>query len=246
MDRIASAPALPPFWSWLAGALRPWLRRLVQSLAVAADALRPRLRDEAPNSARAALATGAPEQTQRLTLLFTDIKGSSALYRRFGDAAAARVIRAHLMWLHGLVQRFGGVPIKSMGDGTLAAFSGDAAAVAAALAAQAELGALDRSLGEPGLVLRIAVHAGPCIVAQSGTTPDCFGTTVNVAARLLRLSQGHDIAISAATVGDPAVASLLTGYRRVPAELAMSDAQAIQAVRVAPPDRTALTRRPAR
>jgi class 3 adenylate cyclase len=217
MDRTNQAATLPSSPTWDAEALFARLPWLVRSLLVAVSAPRPHANGAEPvHLAMPAGATGAwslthhaGDQTQRLALLFTDIKDSSSLYDRFGDATASRMIRAHLEWLDRLVQRFGGVLVKTMGDGALAAFGDDAAAAAAAIAIQAEIPALDQALGKPGLVLRVGVHAGPCIVTRAGRSFDCFGTTVNLAARVLRMSSGDDIAVSEVVMEDAAAAALL-------------------------------------
>jgi class 3 adenylate cyclase len=217
MDRTNQATTLPSLLTWDAGALFARLFWLVRSLLVAATA--PGLDAKDAKPVHLALPAGptpacpfagdAGEQTQGLALLFTDIKDSSSLYEHLGDAAACRIIRAHLAWLERLVQRFGGVIVKTMGDGVLAAFGDDAAAVAAAIAIQSGMPAHNRALGEPGLVLRVGVHAGPCIVTRTGRSFDCFGTTVNLAARVLRMSRGNDIAVSEVMMDDPAAAALL-------------------------------------
>jgi class 3 adenylate cyclase len=240
MDRIRQAATLPSPPTWDPEALFARLPRLVRSLLVATATPRPYASDAEP--VRAAMPPGtalarlladdAGDQAQRLALLFTDLKDSSSLYQRFGDAAACRIIRAHLEWLERLVQRFGGVIVKTMGDGALAAFGDDAAAVAAALAIQAEIADLNRALGEPGLVLRVGVHAGPCIVTRAAGSFDCFGTTVNLAARVLRMSTGDDITISEAVAKDPTAAALLAEHRCWPATLRGPEAEAIRAFHV--------------
>jgi class 3 adenylate cyclase len=210
MDRITQAATLPSPPAFDAGAIGARLPRLVRSLLARLHAAEPvcLAMPAAPGLAWPP-AGGASDQTQRLALLFTDIKDSSSLYQRFGDATACRIVRAHLEWLERLVRRFGGVIVKTMGDGALAAFGDDAAAVAAAIAIQAGMAGHDRTLGSPGLVLRVGVHAGPCIVARSGRSFDCFGTTVNLAARVLRMSTGDDVAVSEVVMDDPSAAALL-------------------------------------
>jgi class 3 adenylate cyclase len=223
MDRTNQAATLPLSPTWDAETLFARLPWLVRSLLVATTAPRPHEKDPEPlrlvmpagATLACLLADHAGDQTQRLALLFTDIKDSSSLYERFGDAAASRIIRAHLEWLDRLVQRFGGVLLKTMGDGALAAFGDDAAAVAAAIAIQAGIPALNRALGEPGLVLRVGVHAGPCIVTRVGRSFDCFGTTVNLAARVLRMSSGTDIAVSEVVMENAAAAALLAEVETV-------------------------------
>src|SRR5581483_5869459 len=70
-------------------------------------------------------------------------------------------------------------------------------------------------LPEP-LVLKAGVHYGPCIAVTQEDRLDYFGSTVNAAARLVGLSTGGDVVLSAAVLADPEVASALAGKRLEP------------------------------
>ena len=205
-----------------------------------AGALPSRLLGPAPSPAGTALGEAGSRQTRHLAFVFTDVVDSSSLYYRLGDEAASEIMRAHLDWLNDLVQRFGGVVIKTMGDGAMAAFEDAQAAVAAALALQQEIRAFAQSVGEPWLALRIGVHTGPCVVTRTGATVDCFGTTVNLAARLLRASQGGDVVISRTAARDAGVPVLPASHACEPAELALGEAAVIEILRVAPRREAAL------
>ena len=51
-----------------------------------------------------------------LTFLFTDLKGSTALYERVGDLVAYELVRAHFRILHEIVGSEGGAVVKTIGD----------------------------------------------------------------------------------------------------------------------------------
>jgi class 3 adenylate cyclase len=59
------------------------------------------------------------------------------------------------------------------------------------------------------LMLKVGLHAGPCIAVTLNEKLDYFGSTVNAASRLVELSNGEDVILSAAVRYDPEVAALL-------------------------------------
>jgi class 3 adenylate cyclase len=88
----------------------------------------------------------------------------------------------------------------------MAVFRRPLPALRALLEAQAALAA-GRS-GRP-LQLKVGMHHGPCIAVTLNERLDYFGSTVNIAARLVGLSTGHDVIMSDAVREDPEVAELL-------------------------------------
>ena len=57
-----------------------------------------------------------------MTLLFSDLKGSTALYDAIGDAAAYGLVREHFAYLAGIVREHDGAIVKTIGDAVMAAF----------------------------------------------------------------------------------------------------------------------------
>lgn len=147
-----------------------------------------------------------------VALLFTDLKGSTALYRRVGDAAAYRLVRNHFAFLTSVIRDHEGSVVKTIGDAVMAAFIDDAQAVAAALAIQRRIADFNRENGlEDGLVIKLGIHAGPAIAVTLNDRLDYFGSTVNMAARLQAQSQGGDLILSEEMAGHGAVGALLDG-----------------------------------
>src|SRR5271165_5261239 len=72
-------------------------------------------------------------QITSLTFLFTDLKGSTALYERVGDLAAFDLVRAHFQVLHEIVAAEAGAVVKTIGDAVMATFPTPDRAIAAAL-----------------------------------------------------------------------------------------------------------------
>ena len=154
----------------------------------------------------------------QVTLMFTDLKGSTAMYGRLGDAAAYRLVREHFAFLAAQIREHDGAIVKTIGDAVMAAFSDPAQALAAALAVQRNVAEFNRVHGQGGedLVIKLGLHAGPCIAVTLNGRLDYFGSTVNLAARLQAESEGGDIVVSAPLAADPGVRALLKGVAAVP------------------------------
>jgi predicted ATPase/class 3 adenylate cyclase len=127
-----------------------------------------------------------------LAFLFTDIEGSTRLWEQHGDAMRGALAQHDELLRHG-VERQGGAVVKTTGDGLLAVFEEPAAAIAAAVGTQRELGVAE--WGDTGVLkVRMAVHCGPATERDG----DYYGTTLNRAARLMALAHGGQIVTSEA------------------------------------------------
>lgn len=152
-----------------------------------------------------ALRSNAPMPLGNLTVMFTDLLGSTRLYREYGDAAAfGRVLKQQEV-LTEAVEAEGGAVVKTLGDRAMAVFRRPVGAVRSAIAAQ-------RALSSPidPLHLKVGIHTGPSIVVTLNDRLDYFGTTVNLASGLSGLSRGDDLVASGAVLDDPEVRSWLS------------------------------------
>jgi class 3 adenylate cyclase len=140
----------------------------------------------------------------RLAFLFTDLRGSTRLYREVGDAKAFGLVMEHFDILKGAIAGEGGAVVKTIGDAVLAVFPDPLAAVRAALEAHRRLDESSR-----GLVLKAGVHCGPCIAVNQNGRLDYFGSTLNLAARLLGFCEGGDLILTREAATDPATAGWL-------------------------------------
>jgi adenylate cyclase len=153
---------------------------------------------------------------ETLPLMFTDLKGSTALYTTLGDAPAYALVRDHFQLLRDLVARHGGGIIKTIGDAVMAAFPTAEAALSAALEIHADLARFNEHALSP-VSLKVGVHQGPCIAVRSyDERLDYFGSAVNLAARTHEQSRGDDIVVTEAILRDPGAAALLRGVRQEP------------------------------
>ena len=128
-----------------------------------------------------------------VTLLFSDIEGSTELNHRLGDTAWVRLLAAHDGVVRARVERYRGQVVKTAGDGFMVAFRDAEAACRAALGIQKDL---RRSL-DPKLRpvrVRIGIHTGT-VVSRDG---DYFGRNVAMAARVADKAVGGEVLASAA------------------------------------------------
>jgi class 3 adenylate cyclase len=134
--------------------------------------------------ARVADQTPAAEQ---VTVLFTDIVGSTDLLERLGDEAAHRLRRRHFALLRGVVADHGGRVVKSLGDGLMVAFADASAGLACARTMQLSLVAA----ADP-LELRIGIASGE--VAREDD--DVFGRPVIIARRLCDAAGAGEVLVA--------------------------------------------------
>jgi len=155
-----------------------------------------------------ALRPGQQISVGTLTVLFTDLRNSTRLYREIGDATAFGRVMNHFDVLKLAIANEDGAIVKTIGDAVMAVFRHPASALRAMLTAQEVLSAPPD--GSMPLVLKAGVHTGPCIAVTLNDRLDYFGSTVNLAARLESLSTGSDVIISRAVYDDPEVRHLLS------------------------------------
>ena len=135
-------------------------------------------------------------EVKDIALLFTDLKGSTALYDRIGDLNAFALVQQHFDRLQDVTVRHNGAVIKTIGDAVMAAFLKPADAVQAALDMRSEIAAFNERQHDKALILKIGVHAGPAIAVTLNERLDYFGQTVNIAARVQNLADADEIFVS--------------------------------------------------
>ena len=152
-----------------------------------------------------------------IAVMFTDLKGSTELYDALGDAPAYNLVRDHFSFLSDRVQRNHGFVVKTVGDAVMAAFSRPDHGVRAALAIQDDVASFNaaRGAGATPIVLKLGLHAGPCIAVTTGDVLDYFGATVNVAARLENQCRGGEVIVSEDVAGDAETAAALADRTRI-------------------------------
>jgi class 3 adenylate cyclase len=157
------------------------------------------------------LSTEESLKVQDVTIMFTDIKGSTAIYERLGDVRAYRAVRYHFEKLFTSVLQNGGAIIKTIGDAIMASFTEPVQAMRAALDAQ-ELFKEFRPLlpdSTEAISVKIGIHHGPCITVTLNERLDFFGSAVNIAARAQQQAGGGEIVITEMMYSDAYVREFL-------------------------------------
>src|SRR3954447_16468600 len=144
-----------------------------------------------------------------LTFLFTDLKGSTALYERVGDLVAFDLVRAHFRALLEIIASEKGAVVKTIGDAVMATFIKPEHALAAGLRMRAAMQRLNAERGTEDLVVKIGIHEGPCLAVMLNERQDYFGQTVNIAARVQSLATAQKIYLTSPVIDSPAVATIL-------------------------------------
>jgi class 3 adenylate cyclase len=154
-----------------------------------------------------ALRPGERISVGTLTVLFTDLRNSTRLYREIGDATAFGRVMNHFDVLKKVITDEDGALVKTIGDAVMAIFRRPVGALKAMLAAQELLASPPDGMSP--LTLKAGIHEGSCIAVTLNDRLDYFGSTVNMAARLESLSTGDDVVISRAIYDDAEVRELI-------------------------------------
>ncbi len=133
----------------------------------------------------------AQPEDASVTVMFTDVEGSTALTDRLGDAQAREIIRTHERLTREALAAHGGSEIKTMGDGFMASFPSATRGLQCAIAIQQALAKHNESAAQP-INVRIGLNAGEPISENQ----DLFGTAVNLAARIAARAAGGEILAS--------------------------------------------------
>jgi class 3 adenylate cyclase/tetratricopeptide (TPR) repeat protein len=136
---------------------------------------------------RGAVTTGG----ETVTVLFTDLVGSTELHARLGEDAAQDLRRTYFSLLREAAAGHEGEEVKSLGDGLMLVFHSSARALSCAVAMQAAFAAYNAEHGDL-LGLRVGINVGEVIREED----DYFGTTVVVAKRLCDRAEGGHILVS--------------------------------------------------
>ncbi|MDX1469080.1 MAG: adenylate/guanylate cyclase domain-containing protein, partial [Acidimicrobiia bacterium] len=135
-----------------------------------------------------AISTSVSQGT--VSVLFTDIEGSTELTRRVGDTAWARVIEWHDRAIREIVEADQGTVVKMLGDGAMAVF--DSVRNAARAARRIQEAVVART-DQPTIKVRVGLHVGDVVRAEG----DFLGSTVNKAARVAAAAAGGEVVVSA-------------------------------------------------
>ncbi|MEO5729843.1 MAG: DUF5939 domain-containing protein, partial [Byssovorax sp.] len=201
-------PAPAPSGAPLAFAVRPYLtgQRLVST-----QTFRDLFRAES-------IPSDGGLELKAVTVLFTDLQGSTAIYERVGDLRAYDLVRRHFAALRAIVAAEGGAVVKTIGDAVMASFADPLWAMRAAVRMSRAVSAL----GDGELLLKIGLHSGACIAVELNERLDYFGRTVNIAARVQGLAASGEIVCTETVFAAPGVREVVAAAGLVPSRVSAS------------------------
>jgi class 3 adenylate cyclase len=133
----------------------------------------------------------APDGT--VSILFSNMQGSTAMFERLGDLAASELLTTHNTIVREQIAAHQGFEVKSKGDGFMVAFSSARRAIQCALAIQLAFHKwCEQHPAEP-IHVGIGLHTGEAIKEKG----DLVGRAVNLAARIAAQAKGGEILVSA-------------------------------------------------
>lgn len=172
---------------------------LKNSVDIIVQAISPKTAEVAYKLEREALLTS----DATVTIMFTDIVGSTVITEHLGDQRARELFRVHNEIIRRQTKAHGGVEVKSIGDGFMMTFRSVRRAVGCAVASQMDLDEHNKEHREVPLIVRMGLSIGEPIREEE----DLFGRSVVLAARISAKAQGQQILIC------QTVHSLITGSR---------------------------------
>jgi class 3 adenylate cyclase len=130
-----------------------------------------------------------------LTILVTDMVGSTELAERLGDQKWWEILQAHNAFVRAQIEGHGGVEVKAQGDGFLAVFASARQAILAALAIQRAAARHSAENPPQRIDLRIGLHTGETVESDG----DVFGQNVILAVRIADAAGPGDVLVSGLT-----------------------------------------------
>ncbi len=129
------------------------------------------------------------------TILFTDLKGSTALYEKTGDMTAYNLVQKHFEILKASTSKYSGAIIKTIGDAIMASFSTPTDGILSALDMIEQVHQMNWSGKTHGedISVKIGLNAGTALAVTANEMLDYFGQCVNLAARVQGLADGGEI-----------------------------------------------------
>ncbi len=137
------------------------------------------------------------ETKSPITVLFTDIAGSTEMTQTLGDASAQQIVRIHNQIVRDALSKFSGKEIKHTGDGIMASFANTSNAVSASADMQNATARHNKAKPDQTWGLKIGLNTGEPIAEDN----DLFGSTVQLAARITDKAQTNQVYVSEIVYG---------------------------------------------
>jgi class 3 adenylate cyclase len=188
-----------------ANAARPTMR----------DAVKRELSERIDRKVREALLGPAKLPEGIVSMVFTDVEGSTGIVRDLGDAGARPILRRHDEVVREELATHAGTEVERDGDGFMLAFTLASGAVGFAIALHRAIAEAFGPGSERQLKVRIGIDTGEVVADEHGY----FGVTVIRASRIAGLASGGQTLASESTrsIAEPVVAAMSEPVSFVPA-----------------------------
>jgi class 3 adenylate cyclase len=149
---------------------------------------------------------------KNLTIMFTDLRGSTEMYDKAGDVFAYKLVKTHFQILTQTVRQFSGAIVKTMGDAIMATFSRPLDGFLASLEMLKKIEQMNESSQTSGyqIGLKVGLNEGPALAVVNDERIDYFGQSVNIAARVQGLAQAGEIWMTQSILDSPGVLEKLS------------------------------------
>lgn len=170
------------------GALLPWIGDMDEVVRATNRFLGVDIADEQRRIAPSSKVTASG----LVTILFTDIEGSTTLTQQIGDAAAQEIVHTHNEIVREALRKHGGSETKHTGDGIMASFPLASGAIEAAIDIQRAVAENNRAHPGTALNVRVGLNAGEPVIEDE----DMFGTAVQMARRVCDAAEPGTILVT--------------------------------------------------
>jgi len=130
-----------------------------------------------------------------ITILFTDIEGSTKHWDEYGDINGRLMVDKHNRLIFPVIKKFNGKLVKTIGDGVMASFKKPENALKTAIAIQQVFENERQRDSDFKIKVRIGIHSGQAIIEAK----DIYGDAVNIAARVESHCKADEILASNST-----------------------------------------------
>ena len=140
-------------------------------------------------------------KASEVTMLFTDLMNSTELYVQEGDETAIGRVMGHFRVIQQIIAEERGGIVKTIGDSVMAVFWEPVSALKAVQRIQ-QIFSNSSAVGN-SFKIKAGVHFGDCTAVNLNGRVDYFGTTVNIASRLVGAASEKEIMLSEALYEHP-------------------------------------------
>ena len=153
-----------------------------------------RIEDPTPSNESDSLAKRTEIDSAFRTIMFTDMKDSTAITSRLGDARALELFRTHNVITRNMLSQYQGREIQHTGDGFFISFNSASNAVACAIGIQQAIAVHNESHPDtPPINVRIGICAGEPVEEDNRL----FGSTVQLTSRICDQAEPDQILVAA-------------------------------------------------